>query len=174
MLSRMARYIFLPTVLIHRHRVAYLFLQLDPLKDDFLHASGTSSVAIRRLEPFGHPSPLSLYRENQVGIATERELQREPSASVEMTDEEENSEEDRRTTPTDKSPFSLEEKTLLLGPPSPPPPLFMPETIRTLARSTVVPLNAVSNAMWKRAFKSCVLVAKVSSCVLVMIPVIMC
>ncbi|KAH0582026.1 hypothetical protein H2248_011681 [Termitomyces sp. 'cryptogamus'] len=139
--------------------------KLDPLKDDFLHANGTSSVAIRRLESFGHsPSP-SLVTGSKFDIAAESEPHRERSASVEVADEENKTEEDVQTTPTGRSPFSMEEKTRLLGPPSPPPPLFMPKTIRALMRSSVVPLNVVSNAMWERTFKSFLLVAKVFSIV---------
>ncbi|KAG6838227.1 hypothetical protein C0991_000921 [Blastosporella zonata] len=75
--------------------------------------------------------------------------------------------EDGQTTPTmpnpttPVSPFSPEEKIHLLGSPSPPPPLLSGKGIEVLARRSVGPLGTVSSAMWKRAFKSCLLVAKV-------------
>ncbi|KAG6872095.1 hypothetical protein C0995_013019 [Termitomyces sp. Mi166 len=149
--------------------------KLDPFKDDFLRANGVSSLAIRRPDSFGHPPPPPLFPGGQYSADTESESEphRERSASVEVANEEVEEDDDGQTTPTRVSPFGMEEKTHLLGPPSPPPPLLMPKTLslRALARGSATPLNVVPSMMWKRAFKSCVLVAKVGWVVFVVVPV---
>ncbi|KAG6905740.1 hypothetical protein DXG01_000989, partial [Tephrocybe rancida] len=134
--------------------------KLDPLKDDFLHTNGASSVAIRRPDSFGHvPLPPIALPDN----SHESESESHHRVEDELGEQQQ---EDGQTTPTRANmpspvaPFTLEEKAHLLGPPSPPPSLLTDPAIEVLARHSVQPFGAESRVMWEGAFKSCVLVAK--------------
>ncbi|RDB27537.1 putative serine/threonine-protein kinase iksA [Hypsizygus marmoreus] len=122
--------------------------RLDPLKDDFLHMSVASSlVAV----PHRRSDPAIFDVFDQAG----------PSTGMGIGDEKA-MEEQQRTPTMSRAPIPVMEKAHLLGPPT--PPLEDMDTGLTQARTLMGrSMVDVPRLMWKRAFKSCVLVAKVAS-----------
>lgn len=136
--------------------------KLDPLKDFLTHAtSSLLPVGLRRPDQqmvFG--SVQHMQNENGNGA------QHSPSAGV--IDIPEGDDEDGQTTPristTTPAPMSSlfigNEVAPLIGPPSPPPFSLTSSTASVLVRRSAGPLR-IPRIMWKRALKSCVLIAKV-------------
>ncbi|GLB39208.1 putative protein tyrosine kinase [Lyophyllum shimeji] len=155
--------------------------KLDPLKDDFARTGPSSLV----------PVPTTLRGSGRVGFDAFGQAQYLGNAdesargtSVETSDDDSELLADGQTTPTPTpgpemrmgSVLDPEEKVQLLGPPSPPPPplelglrLGMGLGLRWgwgkkggwVVRRVLEPLVMVPRTTWRRAVKSCVLVAKV-------------
>ncbi|KAF8067893.1 kinase-like domain-containing protein [Lyophyllum atratum] len=132
--------------------------------------SAASSLVPANLRPSGHVGFDPYGQAQYLGHAHETENQKRTSQR-EASGEKDDEHGDGQTTPrvastplVSGSGLHPDEKIQLLGPPSPPPPLALTgEALTILARRSVEPLVLVPRKMWRRAFRSCVLVAKVSS-----------
>ncbi|KAG5642875.1 hypothetical protein DXG03_001917, partial [Asterophora parasitica] len=140
--------------------------KLDPLKDDFLRSSTAISAAV---------GPVTLRRSDPGRVGFDPFTQNTTFASTNSSEGEERSpsvepvtasgdEGDGQATPRASPvliPVKLSETTQLLGPPSPPPASLTNgpvSALHTLERR--IGLGPLPRGLWKRALKSCVLVAK--------------
>ncbi|KAF5383058.1 hypothetical protein D9615_004945 [Tricholomella constricta] len=135
--------------------------RLDPLKDDFLRPSTSSlgPVTLRRSDPavFDSFSQAQQFGNGNFQSGEER------SADVEGVDDDVGLTTPRLSNvgiPT-SSVLNAKEKAQLLGPPS---PLSLSAAtngaMSILTGRTAEPFGIMPRVLWKRAFKSCVLVAK--------------